>query len=324
VRLRLWLGIAVSLVLLWVAFRGVPLDELGRSLRQVRPLWLVPVLVSILVRFWLTAIRWQVLLRPAKRIGTHRLFAVTLIGFMANNVLPARLGEFVRAYALGRAEALSSSLSFATIVVERVFDGFTLLLFLVAGLLFLDPQPWLLWSAAAAGALYCAALVVLLGLRRPGGAALTARLCGWLPAGLRGRVTGLLGSFTLGLQVFDDPRALLAVAGLSLLIWLINVAGIQAMFATFALDLPVHAAMLVQAIIAVAIVLPSAPGYVGTFQVATVAALALFAVPEATALSLSLVYHAVNYVPITVAGLVYLSAMNLTLGELRTAGEQAS
>jgi uncharacterized membrane protein YbhN (UPF0104 family) len=80
----------------------------------------------------------------------------------------------------------------------------------------------------------------------------------------------------------------------------------------------------VQAIIAVAIVLPSAPGYVGTFQVATVAALALFAVPEATALSLSLVYHAVNYVPITVIGLVYLSAMNLTLGELRTAGEQAS
>jgi uncharacterized protein (TIRG00374 family) len=276
------------------------------------------------VRFWLTAIRWQVLLRPAKRIGTHRLFAVTLIGFMANNVLPARLGEFVRAYALGRTEALASSLSFATIVVERVFDGFTLLLFLVIGLSFLDPQPWLLWSAAAAGALYLAALGVLLGLRRPGGAALSARLVGWLPAGLRVRVSGLLASFTLGLQVFDDPRALLTVAGLSLLIWLINVAGIQAMFATFALDLPVHAAMLAQAVIAVAIVLPSAPGYVGTFQVATVAALALFAVPEATALSLSLVYHAVNYVPITVAGLVYLSAMNLTLGELRAAGEHAS
>lgn len=323
-RLRLWLGIAVSLVLLWVAFRGVPLEELGRSLRQIRPLWLLPVLASILVRFWLTAVRWQVLLRPAKRIGTHRLFAVTLIGFMANNVLPARLGEFVRAYALGRTEALSSSLSFATIVVERVFDGFTLLLFLVVGLSFLDPQPWLLWSAAAAGALYLAALGVLLGLRRPGGAALSAWLVGWLPAGLRVRVSGLLASFTLGLQVFDDPRALLAVAGLSLLIWLINVAGIQAMFATFALDLPVHAAMLVQAIIAVAIVLPSAPGYVGTFQVATVAALALFAVPEATALSLSLVYHAVNYVPITVVGLVYLSAMNLTLGELRAAGEHAS
>ena len=323
-RLRLWLGIAVSLVLLWVAFRGVPLEELGHSLRQIRPLWLLPVLASILVRFWLTAVRWQVLLRPAKRIGTHRLFAVTLIGFMANNVLPARLGEFVRAYALGRTEALSSSLSFATIVVERVFDGFTLLLFLVVGLSFLDPQPWLLWSAAAAGALYLAALGVLLGLRRPGGAALSAWLVGWLPAGLRVRVSGLLASFTLGLQVFDDPRALLAVAGLSLLIWLINVAGIQAMFATFALDLPVHAAMLVQAIIAVAIVLPSAPGYVGTFQVATVAALALFAVPEATALSLSLVYHAVNYVPITVVGLVYLSAMNLTLGELRAAGEHAS
>ena len=124
--MKLWLGVAVSGVLLWLAFRGVDLQEVGHSFTQVRTVWLLPVLASIFVRFWLTAIRWQVLLRPVKRIGIHRLFAVTMIGFMANNVLPARMGEFVRAYALGRSESLSTPLSFATIVLERVFDGFTL------------------------------------------------------------------------------------------------------------------------------------------------------------------------------------------------------
>ena len=107
---KVWLGVAVSAVLLWVAVRGVSLDEVLQQLRQVHPAWLVPVIVSIFLRFWLTALRWQLLLRPVKRIGVHRLFAITMIGFMANNVLPARLGEFVRAYALGRSESLPPSL----------------------------------------------------------------------------------------------------------------------------------------------------------------------------------------------------------------------
>ena len=161
---KVWIGVAVSAVLLWVAVRGVSLDEVLAELRRVRPLWLVPVIASIFVRFWLTAIRWQLLLRPVKRIGVHRLFAITMIGFMANNVLPARLGEFVRAYALGRAEALPPSLPFATIVIERIFDGFTLLLFLLGGLSFLRPGRTLLWAAGLTCGLY---LGVLAGLGPP-------------------------------------------------------------------------------------------------------------------------------------------------------------
>ncbi len=318
---KLWLGIGVSLVLLWVAFRGVDRDELARSLVQVRTAWLVPVLASLPVRFWLTAVRWQVLLRPVKLVGIHRLFGVTLIGFMANNILPARLGEFVRAYALGKSESLSKSLSFATIVLERIFDGFTLLLFLVAGVLFLRPGPWIVWPAVASFCLYLGVLGALVWLRAGRG---VDWLLAWLPARFRDPVARLLDSFALGLDVLGDARALGVTAALSLAIWLVNVASVWAMFAAFSLDLPVYAAFLVLALVAMALVLPSAPGYVGTFQVGTVAALALFAVPEATALSLSLVYHALNYVPITAAGLVYLASMNLTLGELRAAGERAS
>ena len=317
---KVLLGVAVSAVLLWVAVRGVSLDEVLQQLRQVRPAWLVPVLASIFLRFWLTAVRWQLLLRPVKRIGVHRLFAITMIGFMANNVLPARLGEFVRAYALGRSEALPPSLSFATIVIERIFDGFTLLVFLVGGLSFLQPSRTLLWAAGLTCVLYAGVLGGLVVLRTGRGLGLLTGALDRLPGRLAGPARRLLESFRAGLDVLSDVRALLLTALLSIVIWVVNAAGVEATFRAFTLDLPPYASFLLLGTIAVALVLPSAPGYVGPFQAGTVQGLAMVGVARDTALSLSIVYHLANYIPITVVGLAYLSALNLTLGELRTAG----
>lgn len=319
-RTKIWLGVAVSAVLLWVAVRGVNLDEVLQQLRQVQLVWLIPVLASIVVRFWLTALRWQLLLRPTKRIGIHRLFAITLIGFMANNVLPARLGEFVRAYALGRSEALPASLPFATIVIERIFDGFTLLVFLVGGLSFLRPTRTLLWAAGLTCGLYLVVLASLLAIRTGHGLGLLTAVLDRLPERVGTPARRLLESFRAGLDVFGDPSAIVGTAMLSIVIWVVNALGVEAMFRAFSLDLPVYACFLVLGVIAVAVALPSAPGYVGPFQAGTVQGLALLGVARETALSLSIVYHLCNYIPITIAGLAYLSALNLTLGELRTAG----
>jgi glycosyltransferase 2 family protein len=321
---KVWLGVAVSAVLLWVAVRGVSLDEVLQQLRQVRPVWLLPVLASIFLRFWLTAIRWQLLLRPVKSIGIHRLFAITMVGFMANNVLPARLGEFVRAYALGRSEALPSSVPFATIVIERIFDGFTLLLFLVGGLSFLRPSRTLLWAAGLTCALYLGVLGTLLVLRTERGQELLIGALDRLPARVAGPARRLLESFRAGLEVLGDVRALLLTTLLSIAIWVVNAAGVEASFRAFTLDLPPYASFLVLGTIAVALVLPSAPGYVGPLQVGTVQGLALVGVARETALSLSIVYHLCNFIPITLVGLAYLSALNLTLGELRTAGSKST
>jgi hypothetical protein len=141
-----------------------------------------------------------------------------------------------------------------------------------------------------------------------------------LPGRLAGRGRHLLDSFRAGLDVLGDVRALLLTALLSIVIWVINAAGVEAAFRAFTLDLPPYAAFLLLGTIAVALVLPSAPGYVGPFQAGTVEGLAMVGVPRETALSLSIVYHLANYIPITLVGLAYLSALNLTLGELRTAG----
>jgi glycosyltransferase 2 family protein len=323
-RTKIWLGVAVSAVLLWVAVRGVSLDEVLLQLRQVRPAWLIPVLASIFLRFWLTAIRWQLLLRPTKRIGVHRLFAITMIGFMANNVLPARLGEFVRAYALGRSEALPVSLPFATIVIERIFDGFTLLVFLVGGLSFLRPSRALLWAAGLTCALYVVVLVSLVALRTGHGLGILRAVLARLPERVSTPAGRLLESFRTGLDVLGDVPALVGTALLSIVIWVVNAAGVEAMFQAFSLDLPIYASFLLLGVIAVALVLPSAPGYIGPFQAGTVQGLALLGVSQETALSLSIVYHLCNYIPITIVGLAYLSALNLTLGELRSAGSKSA
>jgi glycosyltransferase 2 family protein len=319
---KVWLGMAVSAVLLWVAVRGVSLDEVLQQLRQVRLAWLVPLLVSILLRFWLTALRWQLLLKPVKRVGLHRLFAITMIGFMANNVLPARLGEFVRAYALGRSESLSPSVPFATIVIERIFDGFTLLLFLVGGLSFLKPSPALLGAAALTGVLYLIVLGFLIALRMGHGMGVLTWACSHLPSRLAGTAQHFLESFREGLDVLTDVRAILGVAFLSIVIWVVNAAGMEATFRAFSLDLAPYASFVVLGTIAVALVLPSAPGYVGPLQAGAVQGMAMLGVARETALSLSIVYHLANYIPITIAGLAYLSGMNLSLGELRAASHK--
>jgi glycosyltransferase 2 family protein len=319
---KVWLGVAVSVVLLWVAVRGVRLDEVLQQLRQVHPSWLAPLIVSIFLRLWLTALRWQLLLKPVKRVGVHRLFGITMIGFMANNLLPARLGEFVRAYALGRSESLSPSLPFATIVIERVFDGFTLLLFLVGGLSFLQPTWPLLWAAALSGALYLVVLGFLIALRMGHGMGVLTWACARLPQRFAGTAQHFLESFRAGLDVLTDGRALVGAAMLSVVIWVVNAAGVEATFRAFSLELPPYACFLVLGTIAVALVLPSAPGFVGPLQAGAVEGMAMLGVARETALSLSIVYHLANYIPITIAGLAYLSGLNLSLGELRAASHK--
>ena len=134
----------------------------------------------------------------------------------------------------------------------------------------------------------------------------------------------LLESFRAGLEVLGDPALLLTASPALVVIWGVNAAGVEAMFRAFSLDLPSYASFLLLGVIAVALALPSAPGYVGPFQAGTVQGLALIGVTRETALSLSIVYHLVNYIPITLVGLAYLSALNLTLGELRAAGSKSA
>jgi uncharacterized protein (TIRG00374 family) len=257
-------------------------------------------------------------------VPVHRLFGVTMVGFMASNLLPFRIGELVRAYVLGRSESLPTSLSLATILLERVLDGLTLLGFLAVGLLFLRGHPWLFWSAAGASILYLGVLGMLLALSGRRAEGIVSRVGALLPLSLRIRTAALAQSFATGLTVLRTPAALATALMLSLLVWLVTASAVQATFVALSLELPAYAGGLVLAVIALALTLPSAPGQIGTFQFGAVAGLALFAVPASTALSLGILFHALNYIPVTALGLVYLSSLGLTFREIHTAAHRAS
>src|SRR5690242_1391340 len=135
-KLKFWLGLIVSLVFLYLAFQGQDFGKIGQALGEANYWWLLPALGAYFLGVYVRAIRWHYLLGPLKKVSVKRLFPVVVIGYMANDVLPVRMGEVVRAYVLGKRENVSKTGTLATIVVERIMDGITMLLFLATAALF--------------------------------------------------------------------------------------------------------------------------------------------------------------------------------------------
>lgn len=128
---KLWIGIGISAFFLFLLFRKIDFHKLAAAFRELDYRYIPPALLLTFVSYFLRAVRWKFLLLPIKRTRLANLFPSTLIGYMANNLLPARLGEFVRAYSLGQKEQIGTSAVFASLVVDRLCDGFTVLLVLL-------------------------------------------------------------------------------------------------------------------------------------------------------------------------------------------------
>lgn len=168
------IGFAISLACLVYVLRDVDFAELWRLTLDVNPLYYLWVNVSLALSMWVRSYRWRLLLSPVKACRIEPLYSANLIGFMANDLLPARLGEFVRSYAAGRLEGIPASTTLATIVVERVLDGLCMLLVLFLALLFADPSAqagafnvaYLRGVGFALLALYLGVLAVSVGLWR--------------------------------------------------------------------------------------------------------------------------------------------------------------
>src|SRR5512133_1858171 len=166
---QFWLGVLISIVFIWLALRGLRLDEFWDSVKQANYIWLLPGIAVYFVGVWVRAWRWHYLLGTIKKIPTQTMFPVTTIGYMGNNIYPARAGEVLRAVILKRREGVPVSASLATIIVERIFDGVVMLAFVFINLPELakltgesgfvgNIQQVALWGTAA----FVAALVIFL------------------------------------------------------------------------------------------------------------------------------------------------------------------
>ena len=320
---RFWLGMLISAVFLYYALAGLELSKVWRTLQTANYWWLIPgVLVyfgAVVARTW----RWHYLLRPLKPIPLGILFPVVVIGYMGNNIYPARAGEVLRAYVLKRKEGVSISASLATVLVERVFDGVTMLFFVFVALPFTPLPTWLRQTVIVSSLLFIGALGVFFGL--VAWPAQTERLYTWcinrlLPARFRPPVRGLAERFMTGLHALRSPRDVLMVFVTSVAIWLTETTKYWFVMHGFpGLDVPFYALMLMTAVVNLATTIPSSPGYVGTFDTPGIEVLKVYAVPADLAAGYTFILHAALWLPITLLGFFYMGRESLSWKEFGAA-----
>ncbi len=315
---RHWLtviGVAITVVCLFIAFRGIHYRELMDVFRTTRYVWGVPLVAATLLSIWIRAVRWKLMLRPVKEVALGKAYSATMIGFMANNVLPMRLGELVRAYSVGQNSGVSKSSAFATIVVERAFDLLAILLFLGVMLLQYSFAAWVQVTGYVALAA-CVGMFVMMALLRWKRAATMRvfhRLTAFLPAGLEAKANGLMHRFLDGLEVLSSGSHVFWIILLSILTWLAMASSYFFTGLAFDLHLPLHASLVLVVVTALAVMVPAGPGYVGTFEVGCKYGLLLFGVGDRTALAYALFYHVVQFFPITLLGFYHLWRENFSL-----------
>ena len=324
---KFWLGIVISALFLFLAFQKVDFHELGQALKNANYLYLIPASVLTILSVWIRAYRWHYLLQPVRRIKMSSLFSATCIGLMANNVFPARLGEFVRAYAIGEKESISKSASFATIVLERIFDGITVLLFLSVVLLFnsLLLTGQMRYAAYVACGIYIFALafLILLKVKTDKAVNIVHFVSRPLPHKLRDGLINLLHSFTTGLQILHDSRNIIVSSFLSIFVWLPIGFNIHILLRSFDIHLPVYAAFFLLVMLCIGVMIPAAPGFVGTIQLIFVAGLGLFGISRSHALSFSFLFHATQYIPITALGLMFVFIEGFSLSQIGRSSRKA-
>jgi uncharacterized protein (TIRG00374 family) len=317
--LRLWLGLAVSLIFLALAFRNKDLAAMGQALLTADYRYLAPAIGLYFVGVYFRAVRWQALLRPVKALPATALFPVVVIGYMANNLLPARLGELARAYVLAWKHGVAKSASLATVAIERVFDGLTMLVFLLAASLLIRLNEQVTTIAVVATVLFCGLLIGLVAfgaLPALQGVA-HAALGRLLPARFGARIESSLIGFVAGLGALRSRGALTRVALTSLAAWLCEAGMYLIIAAAFDLGIGWPAALLTTAVANLFTLLPSSPGYVGIFEAGVLAVLVgLLGLPQEAALSYAIVLHAALWLPVTLLGLFFWSRESLSWRDL--------
>jgi uncharacterized protein (TIRG00374 family) len=311
-----WLGVAISLVLLYFAFRNQNFSEVWEVVKKAKYIWLLPGVAIYLVAVWARAWRWHYLMRPLKVIPTSKMFPIVTIGYMGNNIYPYRAGEILRAYILRKREGVPMSASLATIIVERVFDGVVMLGFVFLNLSELtsltgssgfigDIRTLSVWGAGIfLGVLAVFLLAAMLPHRALVGA--TWMIDHMVPVKFRGKFQEITKRFLGGLESLRSPSDVFMVFVTSVVIWLLETGKYWFVMHAFPFQVSFFALMLMNGIVNLATTIPSAPGYVGTFDAPGIALLTAYNVPVEVATGYTLLLHAALWLPPTILGAYFL------------------
>lgn len=306
---KVLVGILLSVVFGYFAVRGVEWEAVIIALERTSVLALLVPTAWLSLFFILRAYRWQRLVQPLEALPVRPFFDATLIGFMANDILPLRAGELVRAYALSHLTSVRLTTALATTVLERIWDA------IIIGLLcvwVLPRFPLPDWLAQTNMIILTICLGCLVGgwwlARREEGVQLA-----WLPE----RLAALAQHFVEGLRALQNVSLVVQIALMSLIMWLSLAVYYWLMLWACGIVLPLEAGLVLMLVAAFGVALPAAPGFVGTFQYAIILGLSLFSIPKEEALGFSIIAHLAQLIPVIVAGLITLARSGLPLWPAR-------
>lgn len=340
---KLWIGFAVSVLLLVLFLATVDVGRMLEAVADANYFWLLPGILLYLTSVLFRTLRWQVLLRHMRAVRVGRLYPVVVIGYMANNLLPMRIGELVRSYYVGEREGISKTSALATILIERVLDALTLLFF-IAGIALFVPLgglaeafgdrfgvTWLLLVTLVSlpfVVAFCALLLLAFHPARTQAVALV--LIGPLPRRFRAQLRGLIEMFLQGLVPLRSPRTLALLLLISVPIWLFESALFFCVGLAFGLDHVYDnlgemavANVLVTATANIGSSVPGAPGGIGLFELVareTLVVLPMAPVDRSVAGGFAVVVHASLLLPMILLGQVFLAFANVSLLKLFRAG----
>lgn len=302
------LGVVISAVCVGLALRGLHLADVLESLRSANYWWIIPGIVVYFAGLWARTWRWHYTLRHLKPIPLQRLYPIICIGYFGNNVFPFRAGEILRSYVLKQREDVAISTSLATVFIERIFDGLVMLLFVFLALPF-APLPTFYRNAVVVLTLLlliATAIFVWMAVQ-PKRVELFYK---WfaqriLPATIRSKTDGIYEKFMSGLKSLSNGSDVLMIFATSIVVWLMETVKYWFVMHAFPFSVSFLVLMLMNGIVNLATTLPSAPGYVGTFDTPGIEVLAAFGVDRALAASYTLTLHAALWVPVTLVGAWY-------------------
>ncbi len=329
---KYWLGVIISIGMLIYFFNDVKPGELWSIIVNADYIWVLPIFFVNIISIAIRSFRWKYFFGSDQKVDYWSMFSATAIGFMANNILPARMGEVLRAYLLAKKTEIKGSTAFATIVTERVFDFVSVLmlfgLFAIYNTFMVKEEVLIPKNLIIAGwiclSLSLIALFFLILLRFR--SRLLIRIADFILSrvfcSLRKRVIGMIEAFVKGLEILTDIKSIIMAFILSMGIWTIFSFSIYALFIAFDMPATIPGSFFLLIVLAVSTAIPSGPGFVGTFDVASEWGLQILGIVRG-AKAFTLILHASSYISITALGLIVLAIEGISLKELKKGEELA-
>lgn len=324
-KVRLFIGLVISLVLLYFTFRGLDWAQVGDALRSANYIFIALAALVILATFAVRAMRWSWLLRPVRVLPWRGLFSVVLIGFFGNYVLPAKTGELVRAYVLGKRESMSKSAILGTIAVEKTMD--TLILFIIFLVtLWTVPLPQEYANIEPVVAVFLAAVLgamLLLAARGRHASNLIVRVLQFVFPWWKERVARITHSFVDGLSVLYHGSSIAMVLVLSLVIWTMTTLNFWLIGQALGLNVPLYGYVIIVAVTNMASFIPSLPGRFGTLELFSVAVLGLFGVDKNIAVLFPILLRVAQLPPILL-GYFFLNREGVKILDVQKAAKETT